>query len=214
MWRLATSIRWTTLASSATPIEQPSSADARRTLLFRVGDTIYGCDLEAVREIVPFRRPTRLPGAPKYVLGLINLRGTIVMVFDLAVRLEPSRSALADGSIMLVSVGGTTAGGLPRAVGFAVQEVLDVRVLGGDGGRGSNGDLVERSSLVLREDEGVVRGLIQIDADDGPREAEEGGDETRSEEAELPEVGGIAAVGSGTVILLDIHSLAKQVLLS
>lgn len=205
------------MASSAPPIEQPYSADARRTLLFRVGDTIYGCDLEAVREIVPFRRPTRLPGAPKYVLGLINLRGTIVMVFDLAVRLEPSRSALADGSIMLVSVGGTTAGGVPRAVGFAVQEVLDVRVLGdgGGGGKGSNGDAAERSSLVLREDEGVVRGLIQIDADGGLGEAEEGGvDDTGRGESEQPEVGGIAAVGSGTVILLDIHSLAKQVLLS
>jgi purine-binding chemotaxis protein CheW len=203
------------LPSSAPHLEQPTPADARRTLLFRVGDTIYGCDLEAVREIVPFRRPTRLPGAPKYVLGLINLRGTIVMVFDLAVRLEPSRSMLADGSIMLVSVGGTTAGGLPRAVGFAVQEVLDVRVLGGEreGAKGSNGDAAEKSSLVLREDEGVVRGLIQIDADGSPRKAEKG-DESGRAEAELPDVGGIAAVGSGTVILLDIHSLAKQVLLS
>ena len=37
----------------------------QRTLLFRAGDRTYGCGIDAVREIVPQRRATRLPGAPE-----------------------------------------------------------------------------------------------------------------------------------------------------
>ena len=64
------------------------SIAAARTLLFRVAGKTYGCDIDAVREIIPYRRATRLPGAPSFVQGLINLRGTIVTVLDLGTRLE------------------------------------------------------------------------------------------------------------------------------
>ena len=99
-----------------------------RTLLFRVGPTIYGCDIHAVREIVPYRRATRLPGAPSYVQGLINVRGTIVTVLDVGVRLAPegegegARAPASEGSIIMVEIGS-------RTVGLVVQEVLDVRRL-------------------------------------------------------------------------------------
>ena len=70
--RSPTSIRWSTLASTETI---PESRAAARTLLFRVAGKVYGCDIDAVREIIPYRRATRLPGAPSFVQGLINLRG-------------------------------------------------------------------------------------------------------------------------------------------
>jgi len=136
-------------------------------LLFRVGSTVYGCDIDDIREIIPFRHATRLPGAPDYVVGLINLRGTIVTVVDLGTRLEPSRQRGADGSIMLVAMPGNS-----RLVGIAVQEVMDVRVVGN-----SRDDVFAQSAA-----NDAVRGLAHVDG--------------------------------GTVILLDIHSLVRQVLLS
>ena len=142
-------------------------AGARRTLLFRVGSTVYGCDIDDIREIVPFRRATRLPGAPSYVQGLINLRGTIVTVLDLGARLDPSHPPVAEGSIMLVAMPGNN-----RLVGMAVQEVMDVRVVGD-----SSDDVIADSAS-----NDAVRGLAHVDG--------------------------------GTVILLDIHSLVRQVLLS
>ena len=168
---LATSIRSRTLASTASTSEPilapPSVGGGRRTLLFRVGDTIYGCEIDDIREIVPYRQATRLPGAPTYVTGLINLRGTIVTVLDLGVRLEPTRTPVTDGSIMLVALPGGT-----RLVGVAVQEVLDVRMVG-----------TERDDVVAgTAGNDVVRGLAHVDGT--------------------------------TVILLDIHSLVRQVLLS
>lgn len=117
-----------------------------RTLLFRVGPTIYGCDIQAVREIVPYRRATRLPGAPSYVQGLINVRGTIVTVLDVGVRLAPDgvdRAPASEGSIIMVEYGS-------RTVGLVVEEVMDVR------------------RLAVGEDEavdasGVVRGVGRVD---------------------------------------------------
>ena len=60
------------------------------TLLFRVGGRLYGCDISDAQEIIPLRPMTRLPGAPAFVRGLINMRGTIVTVLDLRARLDPS----------------------------------------------------------------------------------------------------------------------------
>ena len=95
---------------------------AARTLLFRVAERVYGCDIDSVREIIPYRRATRLPGAPPYVQGLINLRGTIVTVLDLGMRLAPARAPVRDGSIIMATQG-------TRVVGVAVDEVMDVQSL-------------------------------------------------------------------------------------
>jgi chemotaxis signal transduction protein len=83
---------------------------------------MYGCSIDAVREIVPQRRATRIPGAPPSVQGLINLRGTIVTVVDLALWLGAEQPVSPDGSIVLVDHG-------TRIAGVAVDEVLDVQVL-------------------------------------------------------------------------------------
>ena len=102
---------------------------------------MYGCNIEAVREILPYRRATRLPGAPSFVQGLINIRGTIITVLDLGTRLESGRAPVTDGSIILAEYGS-------RSVGVVVEEVMDVRVLDEDEG-----------ALPPEEVDGVVRGV-------------------------------------------------------
>lgn len=91
-------------------------------MLFRLGDRLYGIDLDAVREILPVRRATRVPGAPAYVAGLINVRGTIVTVLDLGSRLDGNSSLAPDGSVILVEH-------RQKLVGIAVAEVNDVMML-------------------------------------------------------------------------------------
>ena len=136
------------MASSQTTIlEQLAAA---RTLLFRVAESVYGCDIDAVREIIPYRRATRLPGAPPYVQGLINLRGTIVTVLDLGVRLDATRPPMRDpgGSIILAEHG-------TRVVGVAVDEVMDVQAIAEEP--------VESPTGETRD--GVVRGLGHLGDD-------------------------------------------------
>ena len=107
------------MASTALPLELTPAASAHRHLVFAVGARLYGCEVALVREIVPFRPCTRLPGAPPYVCGLVNLRGTVVTVIDLGLRLGGAPADRADGSIVLVEHG-------PRLVGLAVDELRDV----------------------------------------------------------------------------------------
>jgi purine-binding chemotaxis protein CheW len=133
------------LASTAIPTDA-TAGTTLRLLLFAVAGTVYGCDIGAVREIVPIRHATRLPGAPPYVRGLINLRGAIVTVIDLAARLAAS-TVVAEGSVVLAEFGS-------KQVGLAVDEVRDVQMLAPDRFEPATGDIARG---------GIVRGLGHLD---------------------------------------------------
>ena len=114
-----------------TPVELPDAPQAAeaargagRLLLFAVRERVYGCHIGAVREIVPVRRATRLPGAPEFVAGLINLRGTLITVLDLGRRLVDQAVDQNVGSIVIVEHG-------PKVVGLCVDDVRDVQALDG-----------------------------------------------------------------------------------
>ena len=112
-------------ASTESTIEDAfvSSPDAPRLLLFGVGGRMCALELDTVREIVPFRRTTRLPGAPSFVTGLINLRGQIVMAIDLRRRLGLPRRA--DGALPINVVIRTSEGGVSLLVD-EIGEVIEV----------------------------------------------------------------------------------------
>ena len=75
------------------------------------GGERYGCPLAAIREIVPGRRTTRLPGAPPHVRGLLNLRGALVTVLDLAAALgERTAAGEEEGHVLVLEVDGRLAG--------------------------------------------------------------------------------------------------------
>jgi purine-binding chemotaxis protein CheW len=68
-----------------------------------------------VREIVPMRAATRLPGAPDWVRGIVNLRGALVTVVDLSARF--GRPRLGDtGDVLVAEAEGKTLGILVDAV--------------------------------------------------------------------------------------------------
>lgn len=151
-----------------------------------MGPSVYGCDIDVVREIVPFRRATRLPGAPAYVLGLINLRGTIVTVIDLGRRLAPERAGACEGSIVIVDHG-------TRVVGVAVEEVMDVRQLAAEDAVGG------------------------ADALDGEGDGGWTGSDSEATPAQRPVIRGLGhagEAGEAVVVVLDIHTLINQVLLT
>jgi purine-binding chemotaxis protein CheW len=119
----------------------------RQLLLFRLADRIGGIELEIVREILPPPPATRLPGAPAYVRGLINVRGTVVTVIDLVARLcgQPARP---EGPLMLIEHQG-------RVVGVAVDEVIEVQPLPPKGWETPVGDLLPG---------GIVYAMGEIDS--------------------------------------------------
>jgi purine-binding chemotaxis protein CheW len=87
---------------------------------FRIGRETYGIDIFVVREIVKAQEITSVPGASDYVLGIINLRGKIISVVDLAQRLGLGKSKIDRASrILVVDLDGFT-------VGFLVDAATEV----------------------------------------------------------------------------------------
>ncbi len=69
---------------------QSHTSDARslagQYVTFFMGDDEYAVDILRLREIAPCRDVTRVPGMPPWVLGVMNLRGSVVTVVDLGLR--------------------------------------------------------------------------------------------------------------------------------
>ncbi len=101
-----------------------SKADDRELVSFRVGGQDFCVDIMAVREIRGWTPATVLPHAPAYILGVINLRGAVVPIVDLAARmgLEPIRPD-ARHVIVICVVDNQTVGFLVDAV----SDILSVR---------------------------------------------------------------------------------------
>jgi purine-binding chemotaxis protein CheW len=77
-----------------------------QALLLPLHADLYALDLTAVREVMPEPEVTPLPGAPAALLGVLNLRGEIVPVFDTAVLLGLASGPSSDQ----VTVADTAAG--------------------------------------------------------------------------------------------------------
>ena len=96
-----------------------AAASADEFLSFTLGEEHYGVDILKVQEIRGYDSVTRLPDAPDYIKGVINLRGTIVPVIDMRVkfRLEAKVDALTVMIVLNVA---------DRVVGMVVDSVSDV----------------------------------------------------------------------------------------
>ncbi|KJV27207.1 chemotaxis protein CheW [Luteibacter yeojuensis] len=102
-------------ASSAAVAEE-----AAQYLTVNLGSEEYGVDILAVREIRGWTPVTRIPQAPSYVLGVLNLRGAIVPVLDLRLRFGLTREEYTATTVcVIVMVAG-------RQFGVVVDAVSDV----------------------------------------------------------------------------------------
>jgi purine-binding chemotaxis protein CheW len=101
--------------------EAPSaSVTDHEYLTFTLGSEEYGVDILKVQEIRGYDQVTRLPGAPDFVKGAINLRGLIVPVVDMRLKFQLSQATYDDTTVMIVlAVGG-------RTIGVVVDGVSDV----------------------------------------------------------------------------------------
>lgn len=87
---------------------------------FRVGQEEYGLRLTDVREIVTTPHITRVPKAPAYIKGVINLHGNVVPVIDIACRFDTGETNLAAKSRIIVVENED------ESVGFLVEGVSKV----------------------------------------------------------------------------------------
>jgi purine-binding chemotaxis protein CheW len=101
-------------------------ATAAEFLTFRLGAEEYGIDILRVQEIRSYEEPTRIANAPHFIKGVVNLRGVIVPVVDLRIKLNCEKVEYNGFTVVIVlNVHG-------RVVGAVVDSVSDVLELAGD----------------------------------------------------------------------------------
>ena len=92
-------------------------------VVFDLATEAYGVDISAVREIIRLQDITRVPRAPSFVEGVINLRGKVIPVIDLRKRFSlPISEESTENRIVVVDIGGQDIG----VVVDAVNEVLRI----------------------------------------------------------------------------------------
>jgi purine-binding chemotaxis protein CheW len=92
-------------------------------LTFRLGAEEYGIDILKVQEIRSYETPTRIANAPGFIKGVVNLRGVIVPIVDLRLKLACESAEYNDFTVVIVlNVKG-------RVVGAVVDSVSDVLAL-------------------------------------------------------------------------------------
>ena len=113
--------------SPASPSSRAASQAARQPgvnpgefLTFRLGGEEYGIDILRVQEIRSYEEPTRIANAPHFIKGVVNLRGVIVPVVDLRIKLNCEKVEYNGFTVVIVlNVHG-------RVVGAVVDSVSDV----------------------------------------------------------------------------------------
>jgi purine-binding chemotaxis protein CheW len=142
------------------------AAQATKYLLITIDDDVYGIDIAHVVEIIELKRITEVPDMPSYVKGVINLRGRVIPVVDLRLRLGMAEREHDDRTcITIVKIQDSSVG----LVVDRVAEVQDIR----DG-----------------------------DIEPPPRYKTGSGKE--------PFISGLAKVGDGVRILMDVQKLVED----
>jgi purine-binding chemotaxis protein CheW len=127
-----------------------AARDATQFITFTIGDEEYGVDIMVVREIKGWSHATRLPNAPPYVRGVINLRGTMVPIFDLRARFDLGETvATPTHVVVIIALAG-------RVLGILVDAVSDILTIARD-------QIRAVPAMDRNDDSGFISGLVTIE---------------------------------------------------
>ncbi len=100
--------------------ESESGDDLLQLVVFQLGGEEFGVDIMQVQEIIRMPDTTRIPRAPDYVKGVINLRGKIIVVINLDTKFGiESKELDEDSRIIIIEVGN-------NIIGMVVDSVSEV----------------------------------------------------------------------------------------
>jgi len=99
-------------------------------LTFKVGGELFGTEIDNINEIIEYSEMTRVPLTPPHIRGVSNLRGNVVPIIDLAVRLgKESVKSTKRTCIIIVEMDDD---GEKMDIGFVVDEVDEVLDINSD----------------------------------------------------------------------------------
>ncbi len=121
-------------------------------LTFSLGEEIYGVDVLKVREIRGWEKIRELHDTPKFVKGVLDLRGSIVPIVDLRIRFNIADYAYTSTTVIIII--SLENGGLMGAVVDSVSDVLGIKA----------DQIKESPSLGTKINTNYILGMATIDA--------------------------------------------------
>jgi purine-binding chemotaxis protein CheW len=131
----------------------PRDPGTHQVLTFELGTGTYGVEILRVREIRGWTAVTKIPNAAPHVLGVLNLRGSIVPVVDLRMRFALERAEYTKVTVVIVLSVHSNSG--RREVGVVVDGVSDVVDF-------NTADMKPAPDLGARSATDYIRGLVSV----------------------------------------------------
>ena len=104
-----------------------TSSESQQYVTFSLADELFGVEVTRTREILSLTPVTKVPQTPDYLLGVINLRGQVVPVVDMRLKLGlPAGEETEDTCIIVIEVQVDGEAIVVGALADAVREVLEV----------------------------------------------------------------------------------------
>ena len=109
-------------------MEKANVVSSQQYVTFSLGEELFGVEVTRTREILSLTPVTKVPQTPDYLLGVINLRGQVVPVVDMRLKLGLKANAETEETcIIVVEVQIDNEPIVVGALADAVREVLEVR---------------------------------------------------------------------------------------
>ncbi|MEM5471514.1 chemotaxis protein CheW [Hoeflea sp. AS60] len=119
-------------------------------IAFNLGDQEFCIEVISVREIRSWTPATILPHSPPHVCGVINLRGVVLPVMDLSVRLGMAPAEPSQGHVIIVTQIGS------QIVGLLVDAVSDILAVPAS-------DIHSAPDVSKNMDPELIRGMLPMD---------------------------------------------------
>ncbi len=122
----------------------------RQLVVFDLNEEAYGVNISQVREIIRMQEITRVPRAPEFIVGIINLRGKVIPVVDLRARFSmPETERTDEHRIVVVDVDG-------QDIGMVVDAVKEVS-------RIPSSSIEPPSTVITTNDSEYLTGIVKTD---------------------------------------------------
>src|SRR5690348_9938466 len=138
-----------TTSTQETTVKLAAGGDEQQLVVFQLGAELYGVEISRVHEIIRLQAVTRIPHAPTFVEGVINLRGKVISVINLRRRFGlPAADDTRAGRIVVVDIN-------DQVIGMVVDGVSEVL-------RVSTATIEPPSPAVSGIDSEYLQGIVKL----------------------------------------------------
>jgi purine-binding chemotaxis protein CheW len=142
------------LADSAASLPSELRNDHSRYIVFTLGSERFALPLLTVREVIAPPEITPIPFSPNYFLGIMNLRGQVISVLDLRLKLQLKTEKNPENAIVIVDLGNLQLGMWVDSVDFVLTPTPEQTHQPPSGQGGSSARF--KIDRVFRHQEGLI----------------------------------------------------------